>query len=130
MRGFIDYLTLVFLFRGVANGIFSWGVYYGYGLAYVFGICPFCCFMDFRPCFIPLAWPKFSKFVQFAQFYGLFDHVFLFRGVANGIFSWGVYYGYGLAYVFGIYITEVSKGSLKKVISLMTRPLRGRGGGG
>ncbi|XP_023322348.1 protein spinster homolog 1 [Eurytemora carolleeae] len=28
------------------------------------------------------------------------------RGVANGIFSWGVYYGYGLAYVFGIYITE------------------------
>jgi len=28
------------------------------------------------------------------------------RGVANGIFSWGVYYGYGLAYVYGIYITE------------------------
>ena len=23
--------------RGVANGIFSWGVYYGYGLAFVFG---------------------------------------------------------------------------------------------
>jgi len=29
------------------------------------------------------------------------------RGLANGIFSWGVYYGYGLAYVFGIYITEL-----------------------
>jgi len=28
------------------------------------------------------------------------------RGVANGLFSWGVYYGYGLAYVFGIYVTE------------------------
>ena len=28
------------------------------------------------------------------------------RGVANGIFSWGVYYGYGLAFVFGIYITD------------------------
>ena len=27
------------------------------------------------------------------------------RGVANGVFSWGVYYGYGLAFVFGIYIT-------------------------
>ena len=23
-----------------------------------------------------------------------------------GIFSWGVYYGYGLAFVFGIYITK------------------------
>ena len=30
------------------------------------------------------------------------------RGVANGIFSWGVYYGYGLAYVFGIYITDAN----------------------
>jgi len=29
-----------------------------------------------------------------------------YRGVANGIFSWGVYYGYGLAFVFGIYITK------------------------
>jgi len=28
------------------------------------------------------------------------------RGVANGVFSWGVYYGYGLAFVFGIYITK------------------------
>ena len=26
--------------------------------------------------------------------------------MANGIFSWGVYYGYGLAFVFGIYITK------------------------
>ena len=30
------------------------------------------------------------------------------RGVANGIFSWGVYYGYGLAFVFGIYITDAN----------------------
>jgi len=29
-----------------------------------------------------------------------------YRGVANGVFSWGVYYGYGLAFVFGIYITK------------------------
>ena len=29
-----------------------------------------------------------------------------YRGVANGVFSWGVYYGYGLAFVFGIYITS------------------------
>jgi hypothetical protein len=29
------------------------------------------------------------------------------RGLANGIFSWGVYYGYGLAYVVGIYLTQV-----------------------
>lgn len=29
------------------------------------------------------------------------------RGLANGIFSWGVYYGYGLAYVIGIYLTQV-----------------------
>lgn len=28
------------------------------------------------------------------------------RGLANGIFSWGVYYGYGLAYVVGIYLTQ------------------------
>ena len=28
------------------------------------------------------------------------------RGVANGVFSWGVYYGYGLAFVFGIYLTK------------------------
>ena len=28
------------------------------------------------------------------------------RGVANGVFSWGVYYGYGLAFVFGIYVTK------------------------
>lgn len=28
------------------------------------------------------------------------------RALANGIFSWGVYYGYGLAFVFGIYLTE------------------------
>ena len=28
------------------------------------------------------------------------------RGVANGIFSWGVYYGYGLAFVFGIYLAR------------------------
>jgi len=30
------------------------------------------------------------------------------RGLANGIFSWGVYYGYGLAFVFGIYITQAN----------------------
>ena len=29
-----------------------------------------------------------------------------YRGVANGVFSWGVYYGYGLAFVFGIYLTS------------------------
>jgi len=29
-----------------------------------------------------------------------------YRGVANGVFSWGVYYGYGLAFVFGIYIAS------------------------
>eukprot|EP00091_Calanus_sinicus_P014436 TRINITY_DN3197_c0_g1_i1.p1 TRINITY_DN3197_c0_g1~~TRINITY_DN3197_c0_g1_i1.p1 ORF type:complete len:463 (-),score=120.15 TRINITY_DN3197_c0_g1_i1:123-1511(-) len=28
------------------------------------------------------------------------------RGVANGIFSWGVYFGYGMAYIFGIYLTD------------------------
>ena len=28
------------------------------------------------------------------------------RGLANGIFSWGVYYGYGLAFVIGISVTE------------------------
>ena len=28
------------------------------------------------------------------------------RGVANGIFSWGVYFGYGMAYIFGIYLSE------------------------
>ena len=27
---------------------------------------------------------------------------------ANGVFSWGVYYGYGLAFIFGIYITQVN----------------------
>jgi len=30
------------------------------------------------------------------------------RGLANGILSWGVYYGYGLAYVFGIYVTNAN----------------------
>jgi MFS family permease len=29
------------------------------------------------------------------------------RGLANGIFSWGVYYGYGLAYVIGIYMSQL-----------------------
>jgi len=28
------------------------------------------------------------------------------RAKANGILSWGVYYGYGLAFIFGIYVTE------------------------
>lgn len=28
------------------------------------------------------------------------------RGVANGIFSWGVYFGYGFSFLFGIYLTE------------------------
>ena len=28
------------------------------------------------------------------------------RGVANGIFSWGIYFGYGLAYIYGKYLTE------------------------
>ena len=28
------------------------------------------------------------------------------RGLANGIFSWGVYYGYSLAFVLGIYMTQ------------------------
>jgi MFS family permease len=28
------------------------------------------------------------------------------RAKANGVFSWGVYYGYGLAFIFGIYITQ------------------------
>ena len=27
--------------------------------------------------------------------------------MANGIFSWGVYFGYGLAYIFGIYLTDL-----------------------
>jgi hypothetical protein len=44
-------------------------------------------------------------------FYFLESMVYLrsspYRGLANGIFSWGVYYGYGLAFVFGIYITQV-----------------------
>jgi len=30
------------------------------------------------------------------------------RGVANGIFSWGVYFGYGMAYIFGIYLTKAN----------------------
>jgi len=29
------------------------------------------------------------------------------RGVANGIFSWGVYFGYGLSFIFGIYVTQL-----------------------
>jgi len=28
------------------------------------------------------------------------------RGMANGIFSWGVYFGYGLAYIYGQYLTK------------------------
>ena len=28
------------------------------------------------------------------------------RGVATGIFSWGVYFGYGLAYIYGKYLTQ------------------------
>jgi len=28
------------------------------------------------------------------------------RGVANGVFSWGVYFGYGFSFLFGIYLTE------------------------
>ena len=26
--------------------------------------------------------------------------------MANGIFSWGVYFGYGLAYIYGQYLTK------------------------
>ena len=29
------------------------------------------------------------------------------RGVANGVFSWGVYLGFGLAFVIGINLTQV-----------------------
>jgi len=28
------------------------------------------------------------------------------RGIANGIFSWGVYFGYGFSFLFGIYLTQ------------------------
>ena len=28
------------------------------------------------------------------------------RGVANGIFSWGIYFGYGLAYIYGKYLSD------------------------
>ena len=28
------------------------------------------------------------------------------RALANGVFSWGVYFGYGLAYVIGINLTS------------------------
>ena len=34
------------------------------------------------------------------------------RGVANGVFSWGVYLGFGLAFVLGINLTQVEKWSL------------------
>eukprot|EP00092_Neocalanus_flemingeri_P009696 GFUD01010442.1.p1 GENE.GFUD01010442.1~~GFUD01010442.1.p1 ORF type:complete len:486 (+),score=62.98 GFUD01010442.1:259-1716(+) len=30
------------------------------------------------------------------------------RGVANGIFSWGVYFGYGFSFLFGIYLTQLN----------------------
>ena len=29
------------------------------------------------------------------------------RGIANGIFSWGVYLGYGFSFLFGIYLTKL-----------------------
>merc|ERR1719220_1737553 len=29
------------------------------------------------------------------------------RGIANGIFSWGVYFGYGFSFLFGIYLTQL-----------------------
>ena len=29
------------------------------------------------------------------------------RGIANGIFSWGVYLGYGFSFLFGIYLTQL-----------------------
>jgi len=29
------------------------------------------------------------------------------RGVANGIFNWGIYYGYGLAYILGGPVTAL-----------------------
>ena len=29
------------------------------------------------------------------------------RGIANGIFSWGVYLGYGVSFLFGIYLTKL-----------------------
>ncbi len=43
---------------------------------------------------------------------------FPYRGLANGIFSWGVYYGYGLAFVFGIYITQVGSRDLAEWLSV------------
>jgi len=30
------------------------------------------------------------------------------RGIANGIFSWGVYFGYGFSFLFGIYLTQLN----------------------
>lgn len=30
------------------------------------------------------------------------------RGIANGIFSWGVYFGYGFSFLFGIYLTKMN----------------------
>jgi len=30
------------------------------------------------------------------------------RGIANGIFSWGVYFGYGFSFLFGIYLTQMN----------------------
>ena len=38
------------------------------------------------------------------------------RGVANGIFSWGVYAGFGLAFVLGINGTNVRNSTISFII--------------
>ena len=41
------------------------------------------------------------------------------RGVANGIFSWGVYVGFGMAFVLGINVTNVSSTASKTKSDLL-----------
>ena len=41
------------------------------------------------------------------------------RGVANGVFSWGVYLGFGLAFVLGINLTQVVRKYLERKIKIL-----------
>ena len=41
------------------------------------------------------------------------------RGLANGIFSWGVYWGYGFAFLLGIQVSN--KALFKLVLTLSTQ---------
>ena len=50
------------------------------------------------------------------------------RGTATGIFHWGVYFGYGLSYAIGVYVTSANLFGLGWRMCYLLAGIPGKGG--